>query len=69
VELLQCGVLDSTDNSRLVHLAQRASFYRVLRFLHAQSRRYDLVFLAHLQDPAQKVCRNAVSGRNSIVRQ
>ena len=54
MELLQCGVLDYSESSRLVYMAERASFYRVLRFLHAKRRRFDLVFLAHLKDPAQK---------------
>ncbi|CAK8692883.1 unnamed protein product [Clavelina lepadiformis] len=54
VDLLQCGILAHSDNSRLITLAERASFYRVLRFLNSQRRRYDLVFLAHLRDPAQK---------------
>ena len=55
VELLQNGVIDGLQTPRLVALAERASFFRVLRILHTTARRYDLVFLAHLKDPAQTV--------------
>nr|CAB3267651.1 vacuolar protein sorting-associated protein 8 homolog [Phallusia mammillata] len=54
VELLNCGMLDNNDTTRMVYLAERASFYRVLRLLHTQKRRFELVFVTHLKDPAQK---------------
>uniref|UniRef100_H2ZCD2 Vacuolar protein sorting-associated protein 8 central domain-containing protein n=1 Tax=Ciona savignyi TaxID=51511 RepID=H2ZCD2_CIOSA len=53
VELLQCGFIKMSYTQRLVHLAEQASFYKVLRFLHTQQRRFDLVFVAHIRDPAE----------------
>nr|XP_002121576.1 vacuolar protein sorting-associated protein 8 homolog [Ciona intestinalis] len=53
VDLLQCGFIEESYTPRLVHLAGQASFFRVLRFLHTQQRKFDLVFVAYVQDPAQ----------------
>jgi len=53
IELLRCGVIVDENSSRLVSLAEKASFFKVLKILHEQKRRYDLVFLAYLRDTSQ----------------
>lgn len=55
IELLRCGVIVDENSSRLVSLAEKASFFKVLKILHEQKRRYDLVFLAYLRDTSQGV--------------
>merc|ERR1719322_1986219 len=53
IEFLRCGVIVDENSSRLVSLAEKASFFKVLKILHEQKRRYDLVFLAYLRDTSQ----------------
>ncbi|XP_035266136.1 vacuolar protein sorting-associated protein 8 homolog isoform X1 [Anguilla anguilla] len=54
LELLQVGGIVQFDESRLLHLAEKAEFYQICEFMYEKKHLYDKIIPCYLKDPLRK---------------